>query len=120
MRRSDGFICSRHQIEGVNSKSAFVLEDSNRLALFNDLVKDQQTVRTLIRKNRMPENLARKALDSMEEEGLVIREGDRYQLTIEGKDLVNEVRSLERRGASAEGVGKSIGKRRIAEPRYKG
>jgi|APFre7841882724_1041349.scaffolds.fasta_scaffold25831_2 predicted transcriptional regulator len=100
-------------------KAAFILEDKSRLTLFNDLAKDRQTVKALTRKNHMLENVARRALDSMEEEGLVIREGDRYQLTVEGKGLVNKVRELERKGASREGVGESTGKRRIISPKYR-
>ena len=100
-------------------KAAFILEDKNRLALFNDLAKDRQNVKVLMRKNHMLENAARRALDSMEEEGLVIREGDRYQLTLEGKGLVTRVRELEHKGVSGEGVGESAGKRRIISPRYR-
>lgn len=101
-------------------KATFILEDNNRLALFNDLTKGRQTVKALMRKNHMLENPTRKALDSMEEEGLVIREGDRYQLTNEGKDLIPKIRDLERKGVSGEGVGESAGKRRVISPQYKG
>lgn len=116
---SDGFFYLLMSVSYGIMKAAFIVEDKSRLTLFNDLAKDRQTVKTLTRKNHMLENVARRALDSMEEEGLVIREGDRYQLTVGGKGLVNKVRELERKGASREGVGESTGKRRIISPRYR-
>jgi predicted transcriptional regulator len=84
-------------------KARLVVQDKIKLALSNDLAKGVQTIRTLMIKNRISHDVVIKALDSMEDEGLVIRVGQKYKLTLKGRTVLNEARKLEQMGAKGRG-----------------
>jgi predicted transcriptional regulator len=102
----------------VTMNGPSLIHDREKLALCNDLAKGIQTIKTLMRKNRMPRNQVLSSLDSLEEEGLVIRVGEIYKLTIKGRKMINETRKMERLGIPSKGVGSRRGRSRALYPFY--
>ena len=75
----------------------FVTKDKRRLAVLNDLsVENGLTLERLASKNRIPESMMMTVLGSMQEKNIISSKEGGYELTETGRELVNEVRKLEK------------------------
>jgi len=97
----------------------FITKDKRRLAVVNDLsVEGVLTLDRLASKNRIPEGMMRSVLGSMEEREIIIHLEDGYTLTERGKEVVKELRKLERSSSPRKSGSREGAQVRIA-PQHK-
>jgi DNA-binding HxlR family transcriptional regulator len=75
----------------------FIIKDKRRLAVINDLsVEEPITLHRLAAKNRIPEVMMGRVLQSMEEKGIIKLIEKEYWLTDSGREMIKDLRKLEK------------------------
>jgi predicted transcriptional regulator len=75
----------------------FIIKDKRRLAVINDLsVEEPITPHRLAAKNRIPETMMGRVLQSLEEKDIIKLIENGYRLTDSGREMIKELRKLEK------------------------
>jgi predicted methyltransferase len=93
----------------------FIIKDKRRMAVVNDLsAEGPLSIKRLSSKNRMPETMMGRVIESMEEEGIVSSEEGGYRLTEKGREMVLELRKWEKTSKRSGNVPKDGAQVRVA------